>query len=86
MTKTLCGVLLIGLIVFNGCSAFKPKQVNVIEGIEDYLPLSKGTVIKDVPLNLNGEVKKFDVVLQKEGAFYSIEAQDDVLNAKRKIG
>lgn len=69
--------------ILSGCSLFRPS-VNIIAGTDDYIDLPKGTLIKDVTLNITGTPQKYDVVLQKSGAFYSVDSQADVLRARAK--
>ena len=82
MIRTLCASLLISLTLFvSGCSLLKP--VSIVEGTDDYIPIPKGTVIKAVPINITGTTESYDVVTQKEGAFFSVDAQGEVLQARR---
>jgi len=69
------------LLTVSGCAMFTP--VSVVEGTDDYIPLPKGTVIKQVPLNITGKTEVYDITLVKEGAFYSVDAQGEVLQARR---
>lgn len=63
-----------------------PKlPVNIVEGTTDYIPLPAGYIMKDVPMNLDGTgVKTYDIKLVKSGAFYSTQAEADVMQARKK--
>jgi len=84
MIRTLCGSLLISLMLLtaSGCAMFTP--VSVVEGTDDYIELPKGTVIKAVPLNITGKPEVYDITLVKPGAFFSTDAQAEVLQARAK--
>jgi len=43
--------------------------------VDDYVRLPKGTIIKEVPLAIEGERKNYDIVLSKEGAYLSLDCQ-----------
>ena len=81
-TKKLLSVALISSIVFNFTSCTFNK-VNIIQGTDDYIPIPKGTEIS-VPLNIEGEAKTYKIITQKSGAWYSVEAQKEVLQARAK--
>ncbi len=63
-------IFLTSTLIFSGCVT---KTKTILCGVEDYLPLPKETRLVGVPLNLEGEQKSYDVVLSKEGAFYSVD-------------
>ena len=54
-----------------------------MEGTDDYIPIPKGTVIKAVPLNITGKPEVYDITTVKDGAFYSTQAQAEVLQARK---
>ena len=56
--------------------------VHIVEGTDDYIPLQKGTVISGVSLNITGEPALYDIKLVKDGAFFSDDAQGEVLQAR----
>ena len=64
-------LILIIAFSFIGCT---PRRAFLF-GVEDYVRLPKGTIIKSVPMTFEGETKRYDIVLSKEGAFFSVDAQ-----------
>lgn len=65
--------LLLGMLL-SGCFS---KRAYIF-GVEDYMRLPKGTILKQVPMTFEGETKLYDVVLEKEGAYFSVDAQKSV--------
>jgi len=74
MRKTFWMLVLISTVLVNsGCALFNKKtDVVVVGGVHDYVLIPKGTVIKDVPLPIEGG--KADYVAQSNMQLVTLSA------------
>lgn len=78
-----------GLLIASILSSCVTKPVYIVEGMDDYVPIPVGTdLVVEVPFSgnaVNNEpVGLARIKTTKPGAFFSIDAQKDVLKARVK--
>lgn len=81
MTKKKCLILLIAVMLLSSCTVFKRNAM--VEGWPDYFEVPAGSTV-NIKMNIEGEERTYQIKTPKGGAFFSIDAQADVLATKGK--
>jgi hypothetical protein len=68
------------MALVSGCA--KGGKIALVGGIEDYIVIPQGTVLKQVPLGIADDNPAVDIVTQKSGVWMSLDARNRALSVR----